>query len=433
MSRSPRITIILPSLNVVDYISETLTSVINQTLEDIEILCVDAGSEDGTLDIIREAAEKDARIRIIMSKKKSYGYQVNLGIDNAEGEYIAVLETDDYVEPSMYERLYEIAKANAVDYAKADYNAFFTQKDGAYYFFPRQTFKDDFFYERVISPRDYITIGRDDWYLWQGIYARDFLNNNNIRFSETPGAAFQDIGFLFWTGAYAKRVMYIRDCLYHYRIDREGASSNIGKALDFSYIEFCNIAEKMQMLELSDDRIRGLLYARMIKSFVSAYRHTFKDEEESGARREAYEWFKKELKYAMDSGYVLDEYILPGHIDRLKCLLESEDEYFHRYSVKGFYDYILNKTDFIIFGCGDFGYRAYSLLVKEQKQVNCFLDNNSKIWGKKINGISICDPICVRRIPDNVYIIIANEVYHDDIKQQLSNYGVEANRMYVFR
>lgn len=70
----PFITIIMPSLNVGKYISECLQSVVNQTLSDTEVLCVDAGSTDGTLEIIKEYAKKDNRIKLIMSDKKSYGY-----------------------------------------------------------------------------------------------------------------------------------------------------------------------------------------------------------------------------------------------------------------------------------------------------------------------------------------------------------------------
>ena len=70
----PKVSIIMPSLNVVDYIQECMESVVNQTLKDIEIICVDAGSTDGTLEILREYEEKDSRVKIILSDRKSYGY-----------------------------------------------------------------------------------------------------------------------------------------------------------------------------------------------------------------------------------------------------------------------------------------------------------------------------------------------------------------------
>ena len=238
-----KVSIILPSLNVKDYIEEALDSVIMQSLKDIEIICVDAGSDDGTEDIIERYAKKDKRIRFIRSTVRSYGYQVNLGIEESHGKYIAVLETDDKVASEMYERLYRLAEDSNADYVKADYNAFFTQIDGSYYYFERHNFTDKSLYDVVLEPIKHQVIARDDWYLWQGIYRREYLNNYGIRFSETPGAAYQDIGILYLTGIYAKRAVYIREPLYGYRIDRELASSNSGKGLLYSYAEFDRLIE----------------------------------------------------------------------------------------------------------------------------------------------------------------------------------------------
>lgn len=96
-----KISVILPSLNVESYIKQCINSVINQTLDDIEIICVDAGSTDGTLEILGDYVNKDSRVKLIHSNKKSYGYQMNLGIKEANGEYIAIVETDDFIKNTM--------------------------------------------------------------------------------------------------------------------------------------------------------------------------------------------------------------------------------------------------------------------------------------------------------------------------------------------
>ena len=97
-----KVSIILPSLNVHEYIEDCLKSVCNQQLQDVEIICVDAGSTDGTLEIIQNFAKKDERIKLILSEKKSYGLQMNLGVDASNGKYIGIVETDDYVRPEMF-------------------------------------------------------------------------------------------------------------------------------------------------------------------------------------------------------------------------------------------------------------------------------------------------------------------------------------------
>lgn len=105
----PKVSVLIPSLNVAPYIEECLQSVINQSLKDIEIICIDANSTDGTLEILKDYAKKDSRIKLIVSEKKSYGYQMNLGLKAARGEYIGIVESDDYIKPLMFERLYRVA------------------------------------------------------------------------------------------------------------------------------------------------------------------------------------------------------------------------------------------------------------------------------------------------------------------------------------
>ena len=115
----PKVSVIMPSLNVAPYVRECIESVLGQTLREIEIICVDAGSTDGTLEILREYAEKDSRITLIVSDKKSYGYQMNLGLNVATGKYVGIVETDDRVRENMYETLYGLAEQNAVDIIKS--------------------------------------------------------------------------------------------------------------------------------------------------------------------------------------------------------------------------------------------------------------------------------------------------------------------------
>ena len=91
------ISIIIPVLNGAAYIRECLDSITEQTFSDIEIIPVDGGSTDGTVEIIEEYVTKDTRIKLLHSKKRSMGYQYNLGISAAKGRYIGFCESDDYV------------------------------------------------------------------------------------------------------------------------------------------------------------------------------------------------------------------------------------------------------------------------------------------------------------------------------------------------
>ena len=97
MKKQPLISIIIPVYNVEQYLDECMKSLINQTLKDIEIICINDGSTDNSLEILKGYAEKDDRIKIIDKENGGYGIAMNMGLKAATGEYIGILEPDDYV------------------------------------------------------------------------------------------------------------------------------------------------------------------------------------------------------------------------------------------------------------------------------------------------------------------------------------------------
>lgn len=219
-----KVSLVLPSLNVGKYIGECIESAINQTLQEIEIICVDAGSTDGTLEIIEEYAERDSRIQVIKSDQKSYGHQMNLGIGAAKGEYIGILETDDIAPPEMYEELYEVAYRNRVDLVKADFYRFTGSGDNMKKDLIRVTGKKSDAYNKVIDVSKEKGCFNFVMNTWSGIYSRKFLLENEIWHHETPGASFQDNGFWFQTFMKAKRAYFVNKAYYMNRRDREDSS-----------------------------------------------------------------------------------------------------------------------------------------------------------------------------------------------------------------
>ncbi len=226
-NNKPKISIVMPSLNVRPYIRQCLDSVVGQSLQEIEILCVDAGSIDGTLEILREYENNDIRIKVILSERKSYGYQMNLGIAAAAGEYIGIVETDDWIEPNMFEVLYSAAKAQNADIVKANY----------YWYYTKDEERNERFqnlakcpYDTVFSPEKNIHFFEATPAIWSGIYRKEMLTQWGIRFNETPGASYQDASFHFMVSAATNRVLCLRDCFLHYRKDNENSSvNNAGK------------------------------------------------------------------------------------------------------------------------------------------------------------------------------------------------------------
>lgn len=226
-----KVSIILPSFNVVRYIEMCLNSVLQQSLEEIELICVDAGSTDGTLEILQTYANSDKRIHLFMSERKSYGYQVNYGIDHSQGEYIAIVDTDDMVACDMYKSLYQVAIFNDADFVKADYCEFVQDIKGIQIQKEVSIVQADDLYDHVINvAKEQRCFHAQVTATWSGIYKRKFILENGIRHNETMGASYQDTGFWFQTYACAGRAYFVRQSFYKYRIDNPNSSvANCGK------------------------------------------------------------------------------------------------------------------------------------------------------------------------------------------------------------
>ena len=130
----PKVSILMPACNVENFLRECMDSVVNQTLKDIEIICLDDGSKDSTGNILDEYAAKDSRVKVIHKPNSGYGHSMNVGLDHATGEYIGIIETDDFADTEMFEKLYITAKENNADMIKSNYYKYKSKPE------PRSTF-----------------------------------------------------------------------------------------------------------------------------------------------------------------------------------------------------------------------------------------------------------------------------------------------------
>lgn len=221
---APKVSVVMPIYNVEKYLQKCLESVMGQTLRDIEIICVNDGSTDSSPDIVRKCASEDSRIIVIDKDNTGYGNSMNVGIDAASGEYIGVVETDDYIEPDMFEVLYNTAIKHGVDFVKSDHYKFVIDKNGqevSQYFAidPSGTH-----YDRVINPQNTLSTFGLIMMTWSGIYSTEFLRKNNIRHNETPGASFQDNGFWFQVFTKSDKCYFVNKAFYHLRRDNPNSS-----------------------------------------------------------------------------------------------------------------------------------------------------------------------------------------------------------------
>ncbi|MEE1442635.1 MAG: glycosyltransferase [Blautia sp.] len=222
---SPKVSVIMPIYNVEKYLQQSLLSVMHQTLKDIEIICVNDGSTDSSLDILQYYAKKDSRIKIISTTNFGYGHAMNIGLREATGEYIGIVEPDDYIQIEMYEYLYDVAKRLNIDIVKADFYRFTRGNNKTDLFFqPVVNHVDN--YRKIIEPQKEKICFRYMMNIWCGIYKSDLISKNQIWFNETPGAAFQDNGFWFQTLCYCRNIYYLDIPFYMNRRDNPKSSVN---------------------------------------------------------------------------------------------------------------------------------------------------------------------------------------------------------------
>jgi len=421
-----KLSVILPSLNVEKYIGECLKSVCEQQLAETEILCVDAGSTDGTIEIINSYIEKYDNVSLIHSSKRSYGYQVNEGIRQAKGKYIAILETDDYIEPDMYVKLYEAAENNGLDIAKMDWEYVYMNKKGYRYsaksILPEKSGK----YNQVISINDYPELTRYDYSNWSGIYNKNFLLENEVMCNETAGAAFQDIGFVIHSLVKARRIMYLTGCGYHYRFASEGASTWNPKVLMFAYQEWKRLID-LQIISVKS--IQNYDVTRLVDSFntelAKALRMNNYDSE-SELIKPYFDWFVTTINQIKEMGALNVPEINPNITEYIEKLKIEDSKY--EENIKSLLNAIDNSS-VVVFGCGFVGAQIVDSLWNNEVEVVALTDNNRQLWGKKMWGYEVLSPDDAVEKYSTDKFVISTRKYASEVQKQLCDLGINQEKI----
>ena len=207
----PKVSIIVPVYNVENYIDKCLETLTNQTLQDIEIIIVNDGSQDKSAEIIEKyVTQNSGKIKYYEKKNGGLSSARNYGLGYATGEYVAFLDSDDYVEKNMYEEMYKLAKKENADMVECDF--IWEWKFGKKVFDKRRDYKVK--KEMMKKPRVVA---------WNKIYKRDIINKTKTRFPE--GLIYEDIEFFYKLLPYLNKISYINKYFVHYT-QREDSISN---------------------------------------------------------------------------------------------------------------------------------------------------------------------------------------------------------------
>lgn len=421
-----KVSVVMPILNTVNYIRECMDSLVNQTLTEIEILCVDANSTDGTREILQEYVDRDSRVRLLTDTKGSSGYANNHGMTCATGEYVAIVEPDDFVALDMYERLYAIATEHDADIVRADYKVFFGDGEEREYIEKAIAGKEE--YGKVLNPTDQQKLFQNDMSTWAGIYKRSFVLENHICHNETPGAAYQDNGFWFLAMSHAKSLYYAPVSGYRYRMDNPNSSvHNRGKIYAICD-EYEFIADKLKQSGIFEAFKDVYIWAKIIR-YLSSYYRLDDSLKEEFAERFAKEVQEHDLRGGLDKGMFSQ-----GQQNLIEKLLISGGT-FHKYIAEQkdiFFKLMESNQTLVQYGCGSDGFRLLNYARGKEllHRVSCLCDSNSGLWGTEVFGKKICSPEEIKQnYPDAMYLI-ASINYGDEIKESLIHKGIDVQKVW---
>ena len=228
------VSVIVPVYNVEDYLGECLDSIVNQSLRNIEIICINDGSSDNSLDILNEYAKRDDRIKVIDQENAGLGASRNQGLINAKGKYVLFIDSDDYIDLTTLEKLYDNAISNDSDmvlykFLKLNKNriskrkvAFrideiFGQRDYSHFTF---TYAD-------VKPQVLNTA----FSACLKLYKKEFLDSDDDFYFST-GTAFEDVLFHVKVMLNASRISFVPEYLYYYRFNQNSIVNTCENAFD---------------------------------------------------------------------------------------------------------------------------------------------------------------------------------------------------------
>ncbi len=379
-----RISIIIPVYNIEKYLPKCLDSLLNQTFQDFEIICVNDGSKDNSLVILEEYKNRDSRIKIITKENGGAGSARNRGLVEACGKYIQFVDGDDYFEPQMLEKLYNLivkydADISVCSSRKVDDWGNITESRN-----PNSPINLDI--TPFNKPFSYKDFPNDIFSLigtmpWNKLYKKELIDSNELRFPKLTGP--DDLCFVFMSDICAKKIVVIDDELINYRFNREGSVQTY-RANHASDIIRAAIFVKEFLLAKN-------LYKSLEKAYLQAFLTSIRWEI-SLCDDLQYNRFLCELKELMPNDWeIFSPALRKNHI-----------------TIDFLYDFIGQKKVFL-WGAGIFTQKLLSEEKSKNPNILGIIDRNTASWGTKIGNYKIYPPeILKEQFAEGVLLMVLN-------------------------
>lgn len=274
------ISIIIPTYNVEDYIDDCLTSLLEQNLEDIEVICVDDCSTDATVDILRYYQQKDKRVKCyVMNEKNGSGGCRNFALTKAKGKYIQYLDSDDFMDLNALKELYELAENKKTQILMYKATCYVNDEDrfimDAYFEMTSLTaYLNHLYGIEDYDKRDLFKVAVIPW---NKLYLRSFLNDLDVKFPKN--IIHQDNPFFFESFVNADRIYFIENHYYNRRI-RSNSITNLKDETELGVIDIIEMILNVFIKYGLYEKYKVNLLNRLFEKFK--YRYTFIKEEYRG-------------------------------------------------------------------------------------------------------------------------------------------------------
>lgn len=383
-----KVSVLIPVYNVEQYLTQCLDSLLAQTLQDIEFICINDGSTDDSLRILQEYAARDFRFKILNQKNGGYGKAMNAGLRAASGEYIGIVESDDFAEKDMFENLYDIALKKQADIVKSNFTS--EKKSGSQWIQSQQGIS----YYEVLVPR---RTGQKMFFctpsIWSAIYKKVFLERYHIRFHETPGASYQDVSFFVETMVCADRVVLVPQGYLHYRMDNENSSVHSKEKVNCIFDEFEEIQHFLVKYPQFQQEMKPILSGLKGLHYIGNYRRIGQEYKKMFLDRMADEFQQEAAVACFEQTFWSDE-----NWDFVQRLLTDWEhlylEDFERWQkdrllLRGFLEELQDMSAVYLYGAGKVGRQVLTALVLHGVKVDGFLVTSRGNNLEVIDGVSV--------------------------------------------
>lgn len=393
------LSIIVPVYNVEKYLSECLDSLITIPLKRIEFICINDGSTDCSLNILNKYADIDSRFKVISRNNSGYGKTVNVGIEIAKGKYVGIVESDDTINWKNYIEMLVVAFQYDLDLVKGSFDYYNDDTKEKTHYTGLDFFNQEEFLVKEDRNGEIFFLAPS---IWSGLYKRTYIEENDIRFLNTPGASYQDTSFAFKVLACAEKFMIMNIPTINYRFNNSQSSSNHSQKVFQVTIEY------QELVRFIEEKGLQHLYPYLVRARYLSYNW---NAERLNLEDKIRFWRLTQNEFARDcdAGFFWRVHWSREEWHKINTLIFSFDTFVEKYILKAesIEKYIHYVSQMYLYGYDRNCYERISRLRQRGIEVKAIVDNNKCFSGNVyFEGIPVID---ISQVPYSEIIVIQSD------------------------